>query len=696
MEQADHTHTTIRFGVFEVDHQSGELRKAGIRIRLQDQAFKVLLALVERPGEVVTREDLRRLLWPTESFGDFDHAVNVAVAKLRTALGDSADVPRYIETLHRRGYRFVGVVATNHDKEPAIPSARWKPRVGAITVAACVAGSVITFLMLPPVRAPKVIGMTRITRSGRVDPWRGMVSDGSRVFFLERAGDHWNVMQTSVEGGDSQVVSTPFRNTLPLDISPDRTEFLIASFITREGLMPLWIWPAQGGAPRRVGEVMAYDARWFGRQIIYAKNDGVYAVERDGSGSRLVAATQGRPSTFGWSPDGSRLRFTLDEDDFRTAAIWEMDANGNHLHRLFPGWGDPPHEESGVWLSGGRYYVFGKFLGASFDLWVTQERASFLHPPRPGPVRLAAGPEVFSHPLAATTGRRLLVFGANYKAELVRYNPRSRQFATLLASRDPWSAAYSRDGQWAAYVSPEGNLRKIRADGSEELSLTAPPLFADAPTWSPDGKWLAFGGRRRADQLWQLYVTSADGGTPLEIVPAEGEQGHPNWSSDGKLLAFNQKEKTTSGTRASMSIQVLNMDTKHVSMLANSQGKAFPSWSHDGHFVAALSDDKRKVMLFDLQTQNWSQVAVGNYVSGQMSWSADSKFLYFQDLLGRNEPVYRLRMDNRRIEPVASFEMFLEGGVPRCRFQELTTDGSLLVLLLRNHADIYALNLDIP
>src|SRR5215467_3749415 len=427
MELTDQTHTTIRFGVFELDRLSGELRKAGIRIHLQDQAFKVLLALVERPGEVVMREDLRRLLWPTESFGDFDHSVNVAVAKLRTALGDSADVPRYIETLHRRGYRFVGVVAPNHDKERMIPPAWWKPRVAAITIVAGLAGIVIAFLMLPPVSVPRVIGMTQITRSGRVDPWRGMVSDGSRVFFLERAGDHWNMMQTSVEGGDSQVVPTPFRNTLPLDISPDRTEFLIASFITREGLMPLWIWPAQGGAPRRVGEVMAYDARWFGRQIIYANNDGVYAVNRDGSGSHLVAATQGRPSTFGWSPDGSRLRFTLDENDFRTAAIWEMDANGNHLHRLFPGWGDPPHEESGVWLSAGKYYVFGKSLGGSFDLWVTQERASFLHRPRTGPVPLAVGPEVFNHPLAATTGRRVLVFGSNRKEELVKYNARSEE-----------------------------------------------------------------------------------------------------------------------------------------------------------------------------------------------------------------------------------------------------------------------------
>src|SRR5215470_20171657 len=97
----------IRFGVFEVDARSGEVRKAGVRVKVQDQPFKVLLTLLEHPGEVITREDLRARIWPNESFGDFDHAMNVAVAKLRTALGDSADTPRYVETLHRRGYRFI-------------------------------------------------------------------------------------------------------------------------------------------------------------------------------------------------------------------------------------------------------------------------------------------------------------------------------------------------------------------------------------------------------------------------------------------------------------------------------------------------------------------------------------------------------------------------------------------------------------
>ena len=101
----------VRFGTFEVSLQSGEVRKAGVRIRVQQQPLKLLEILLEHPGEVVTREELRGRVWPNESFGDFDQAVNIAIAKLRSALGDSAENPRYIETLPKRGYRFIADVS---------------------------------------------------------------------------------------------------------------------------------------------------------------------------------------------------------------------------------------------------------------------------------------------------------------------------------------------------------------------------------------------------------------------------------------------------------------------------------------------------------------------------------------------------------------------------------------------------------
>jgi cholera toxin transcriptional activator len=110
---------TLRFAAFEVDLAAGELRKNGTRIRLQEQPFQILVYLLDRAGEVVTREELRQKLWPADTFVDFDHSLNTAVNKLREALGDSASSPRYVETLARRGYRFLAPAQPAERKSPA-------------------------------------------------------------------------------------------------------------------------------------------------------------------------------------------------------------------------------------------------------------------------------------------------------------------------------------------------------------------------------------------------------------------------------------------------------------------------------------------------------------------------------------------------------------------------------------------------
>ena len=121
----------VRFGIFEADLRTGELRKNGMKVRLQEQPFQVLAALLERPGEMVAREDLRQRLWPADTFVDFDHSLNTAINKLREALGDSAGSPRFIETLARRGYRFlapVEVIAAGVENPPAPP-----PQLAAVS-----------------------------------------------------------------------------------------------------------------------------------------------------------------------------------------------------------------------------------------------------------------------------------------------------------------------------------------------------------------------------------------------------------------------------------------------------------------------------------------------------------------------------------------------------------------------------------
>ncbi|MCP5119632.1 MAG: transcriptional regulator, partial [bacterium] len=146
----------IRFGPFEVNLAAGELRKAGTRIKLQDQPFRILTILLSRPGEVVTREELREKLWPDGTFVEFEHSLNTSINKLRRALNDSADTPRYIETVPRRGYRFVGDVervAVTQPRRRLLP--RQLAGVAAVAVAIAAVFLVARLLDEAPLEPPR-------------------------------------------------------------------------------------------------------------------------------------------------------------------------------------------------------------------------------------------------------------------------------------------------------------------------------------------------------------------------------------------------------------------------------------------------------------------------------------------------------------------------------------------------------------
>src|ERR1700758_4435345 len=111
VEYIDPSRTIARFGAFELDQEAGELRREGSKVRLQEQPLQILQILLEQPGKVVSREELQKRIWPSDTFVDFDHGINNAIKRLREALGDTAETPLYIETLPRRGYRFLSVVS---------------------------------------------------------------------------------------------------------------------------------------------------------------------------------------------------------------------------------------------------------------------------------------------------------------------------------------------------------------------------------------------------------------------------------------------------------------------------------------------------------------------------------------------------------------------------------------------------------
>ncbi|MCM3880072.1 MAG: winged helix-turn-helix domain-containing protein [Vicinamibacterales bacterium] len=175
-----------RFGTFEVDLRARELRKGGIRIRLQDQPFEILALMLDRPGELLTREELRQRLWPDGTFVDFEHSLNAAVKRLRAALGDDADNPRFVETLHRRGYRFVAAVGADsparHLHAVPLRSVQQRPEVASVRLV------VLPFANLSNDAAQEYFsdGLTEemITQISRLSPGRlGVIARTSSMLF---------------------------------------------------------------------------------------------------------------------------------------------------------------------------------------------------------------------------------------------------------------------------------------------------------------------------------------------------------------------------------------------------------------------------------------------------------------------------------------------------------------------------------
>ena len=141
---------------------------------------------------------------------------------------------------------------------------------------------------------------------------------------------------------------------------------------------------------------------------------------------------------------------------------------------------------------------------------------------------------------------------------------------------------------------------------------------------------------------------------------------------------------------------MLDLTDNQRKMIPGSEGMRGPSWSPDGRFLAAVTEDLHQLMLYDVEKQTWTKLFDGTLLNGWLTWSRDGDFLYFQDLLAPNQPVYRVRRGSHNREEVVNFESLIRAGVPRCAFIGLGPDGSILVTLLKSQADIFSLDVSLP
>jgi Tol biopolymer transport system component/DNA-binding winged helix-turn-helix (wHTH) protein len=706
----------VRFGVFEVDLQEAELRKSGLRIKLQEQPFQILTTLLERPGETVTREALQRRLWPADTFVDFDHSLNSSIKKLREALGDDSENPRFIETLHRRGYRFIAPVngqgvpaAERSEQGPPVASAatragsknsaRWQKWTA---IAVLVVGATVLGLWLhsplPPLRIARIV---QLTNNGR-RKGDALCTDGPRLYLQEDQ----TIVQVSTTGGETVPLRTPFHTdeVFPMDISPDGAELLVSTRTAAETEHPLWIVPVLGGSPRRVGDVLVnYDAAaWSpsGRNIIYARGSDLYVVNADGTDSHKLLTVSGTPNYLRWSPDGKRVGFTLSDPQGQESAIWEVAADGSNLHRFLPGWNNPHAECCGAWTADGKYYVFSATHQNQSGLWALREETGLFHKGSYQPVLLTSGPLDFGWTAPSRDGKRIFAMATQPRGELLRFDAKTRQFAPYLSGISASDTAFSLDGEWVCYVSvPEGILWRSKLDGSQKLQLTLPSMSVMLPRWSPDGKRIAFMGQMQGETE-KNYIVSADGGAPQQLTAGERNEADPQWSPDGNSILFGRLPNYwVAEPSEAKSLLLLDLKTNQITKIPGSEGLYSPRWSPDGRYVATLDFDSRKLILLDLKTHQ--KVALATFVGGvgYPNWSHDGTWIQVvgRTLVGEEIGIYRIRLSDHKMERVLNAgELGHISGVAGGEWHGLAPDDSLLVMRDHSTTEVYALEWGAP
>src|SRR5947199_16284 len=272
-----------------------------------------------------------------------------------------------------------------------------------LVVAALGIAATLAFLFRPALPPPRVTGSTQITNDGRAK--FAMTTDGSRMYFSSFSGLSGTLFQVSTAGGDTLPVKTSGLNPLLFDISPNRSELILGSCAEYRQQCRLWILPVLGRSPRRVGNILALDATWSrdGEEVVYTTANCLYEARIDGNDSRKIVCVEGTPFWPRWSPDGSRLRFTVQASK-SGSALWQVDAEGSHLRPLLAGFNNPPAECCGTWPPDGRYFVFQSARGGTQNIWAIGEERSFFRKDTPEPVQLTNGPTSASFPLPSVAG----------------------------------------------------------------------------------------------------------------------------------------------------------------------------------------------------------------------------------------------------------------------------------------------------
>jgi len=697
-----HPNRLISLGVFEVDLLAGELRKAGKKLKLTGQPFQVLAILLERPGDVVTRDELQKRLWP-DTFVDIDHNLNAAINKIREALGDSAESPRWIETLPRRGYRFIGPVENRPDVHlPSRSSAgtHLSHRAGTLRLSlllgACVMLSAVglfvykrTHLSASAVQRT----LTRLTFDEGLQFGATWSADGGFVAYSSNRGGKFDIWVQKVSGGDPvQVTRGSGQNWQP-EWSPDGKYIAYRSEANDGGL---FIIPAFGGAglERRI-TTFGYYPRWSpdSSQLLFQTNayrvaSKFYVVKLDGSAPHEVLNEVLRELTApmwmisaAWHPDGKRISVWVLHAP-ADHSIWTAPATGGSAVRseISPeilksaeaAFGSGSEEEwAGAdlkfsWAPSGKALYFTRTFRGARNIWRMSVDPQTLRAISIESMTTGTG---FGGELSVSPdGKKLAFTGGSYqiRAWLFPFDATSGQVsgpgkAVTFPGVEAWRPSLSRDGKKLAFRVDRNVWETSLSDGHEAPVVVADDYSRDLPQWSPDGTQLAYYRQNLSTGTSQLMLWSSQSRNEEPLT--ESRQSNPwafDWSPDGKWLLIT--EFNASGHAE---IRLFPVAAKPHAERAARRIALDPAYEpYEEHF----SPDGRWITFNALKAQPggiqstiyvmsasggpWIRITKGKHWDDKPRWSPDGNIIYFLSEREGFFNVWGVRFDSGRARPI--------------------------------------------
>lgn len=660
----------VRFDGFEVDIDAAELTKNGRKARIQGQPLRVLAMLLERPGEVVSREEMRQKLWPADTFVDFDHGLNSAVARLREALNDSREEPKYIETIPRRGYRFIGSLDQADSPDPAQGgSAHPSPKVPSRQAAIILVTSFLTLLIVAATLALFRNRQDSSTAPPEVIPLAGLAGfeqgpafspDGKQVAFREIDGPDSSGIYTASVGGERALQLTKDSRDCCSAWSPDGRQ--IAFLRQFDDVMSVYVVPVLGGTERKLytlpsAPYPSLDWSPDGKFLVFPQRDSknfrttltLFSLADSATRQLTSPPDESRDDNAVFSPDGSKVIFVRGTIAGVVNDLYVIPTVGGEPTRLtfdnVPLYGVS-------WTPDGQELVFSSQRGGLTSLWRVPLSGGSPQP-LTGIGSMAASPSI------ARVGNLMAYQQVARRDNIRRISLADEKhfFGTptvpVATKGKKLRPDISRDGKRIAFESDRLGNAEIWAcdiDGANCAQLTSLHGTAGSARWSPDGRYLAF--EFHPGEHAEVYVLEVPGGTPRLVSTIPGADNLvPSWSRDGQWIYFTSKERGTPFQLWKVPI------TGGPPVQITKTGGLAAVESADGRFLYYVKYELGGIWRMPLS--GGDEVCVFDQLASndRFSWSLAAHGIYFLSDSGPHKTtVNYLEFDNKKILPVVNLD----------------------------------------